>query len=106
MTPKEQSAMQQALDALHNYENTLMFLVPSYENKMRQATLAGGSRAIATLRGALAEPELNLNCKSVQARLATLWGYVKAEQAEQEPVACPHGVDDGACKECYMEQSE
>ena len=24
-----------------------------------------------------------------------------AEQAE-----CPHGVDDGACKECYMEQAE
>ena len=33
------------------------------------------------------QAELNLNCKSVQARLATVWGYVKAEQAEQEPVA-------------------
>ena len=38
--------------------------------------------------------EINLNCKSVQARLATSWGYVKAEQVEQrsdsermEPVA-------------------
>ena len=20
-------------------------------------------------------------------------------------VGCPHGVDDGACKECYMEQA-
>ena len=39
------------------------------------------------LQEALAEPELNLNCKSVQKRLATVWGYVKAEQAEQEPVA-------------------
>lgn len=33
-----------------------------------------------------AQPELNLNCKSVQKRLATSWGYAKAEQAEQEPV--------------------
>ena len=31
----------------------------------------------------LAQPEQNLNCKSTQARLATAWGYVKAEQ---EPV--------------------
>lgn len=30
------------------------------------------------------QQELNLNCKSVQKRLATSWGYVKAEQ---EPVA-------------------
>ena len=27
--------------------------------------------------------DLNLNCKSVQARLATQWGYVKAEQADE-----------------------
>jgi hypothetical protein len=26
--------------------------------------------------------DLNLNCKSVQARLATQWGYVKAEKAD------------------------
>ena len=44
-------------------------------------------RVIKLLEDALAEPELNLNCKSVQKRLATVWGYVKAEQAEQEPVA-------------------
>lgn len=31
----------------------------------------------------VAQPEQNLNCKSTQARLATAWGYVKAEQ---EPV--------------------
>ena len=42
---------------------------------------------VTALRDALAEPELNLNCKSVQKRLATVWGYVKAEQAEQEPYA-------------------
>ena len=38
---------------------------------------------VSNLREALAEPELNLNCKSVQKRLATSWGYVKAEQQEQ-----------------------
>ena len=32
------------------------------------------------------QPEQNLSCKSVQARLATAWGYVKA-QSQQEPVA-------------------
>ena len=41
--------------------------------------------ALATIRAARAQ-ELNLNCKSVQKRLATQWGYVKADQAEQEPV--------------------
>lgn len=35
----------------------------------------------------MAEPDMNLNCPSVQARLATIWGYVKAEQEKQEPVA-------------------
>ena len=48
---------------------------------------------------ALAEKaDMNLSCKSVQARLATSWGYVKAEQAEQEPVGWTHAanlVDDG-----------
>ena len=33
------------------------------------------------------QPDMNLNCKSVQKRLATVWGYVKAEQTEQEPYA-------------------
>ena len=32
-------------------------------------------------------PDMNLNCPSVQARLATVWGYVKAEPVKQEPVA-------------------
>ena len=36
---------------------------------------------------ALAESDMNLNCPSVQARLATVWGYVKAEPVKQEPVA-------------------
>ena len=38
------------------------------------------------------QSELNLNCKSVQKRLATSWGYVKAEQAE--------------CKECGAKQAQ
>ena len=40
------------------------------------------------------QPEQNLNCKSVQARLATAWGYVKA-QSQQEPVAWLHNFIDG-----------
>ena len=42
--------------------------------------------AITAIKEALADPSPNFNCKSVQARLATAWGYVKA-QPEQEPVA-------------------
>ena len=42
---------------------------------------------LAAIREALAEPDMNLNCPSVQARLATIWGYVKAEQEKQKPVA-------------------
>jgi hypothetical protein len=39
--------------------------------------------------------DLNLNCKSVQARLATQWGYVKAEPDEW-PTGCPEcGMDSG-----------
>ena len=48
------------------------------------------------------QPELNLNCKSVQKRLATVWGYVKAEQAEQEPFDMndhpPHRLCE--CRKC------
>ena len=58
--------------------------------------------AITALREALAEPELNLNCKSVQKRLATVWGYVKAEQTEQEPFDMndhpPHRLCE--CRKC------
>ena len=38
-----------------------------------------------TKNEALEQEPLNLNCKSVQKRLATQWGYV--EQPAQEPVA-------------------
>ena len=54
---------------------------------------------MAALEEALAEPELNLNCKSVQKRLATSWGYVKAEQAEQDPVKMMNSVGN---TEAYM----
>ena len=40
------------------------------------------------------QPNMNLNCKSVQKRLATVWGYVKAEQAEQEPVWWHYRIND------------
>ena len=40
----------------------------------------------------VAQPEQNLNCKSVQARLATAWGYVKA-QPEQEPLEYWNAVE-------------
>ena len=40
------------------------------------------------------QQEQNLNCKSVQARLATAWGYVKA-QPQQEPVAWIHNFIEG-----------
>ena len=43
-------------------------------------------KAIAAIKEALADTSPNFNCKSVQARLATAWGYVKA-QPEHEPVA-------------------
>ena len=40
------------------------------------------------------QPEQNLNCKSVQARLATAWGYVKA-QPQQETKEYVAGFNDG-----------
>lgn len=35
--------------------------------------------------GQVVEPDMNLNCLSVQARLAAVWGYVKAVPTMQEP---------------------
>ena len=87
MTPKERAAMQQALEALELVDDGNTWAV---------------HEAITALREALAEPELNLNCKSVQKRLATVWGYVKAEQAEQEPFDMddhpPHRLCE--CRKC------
>ena len=50
----------------------------------------------------LAQPEQNLNCKSVQARLAAAWGYVKAEPEQKRPQNCGTGYC--SCVECVMEQ--
>ena len=64
-------ALKLALEALKKvYDNV------SFYGEVREA--------IAAIEAVLAQPEQNLNCKSVQARLATAWGYVKAEQ---EPMA-------------------
>jgi hypothetical protein len=37
--------------------------------------------------------DLNLSCKSVQHRLATQWGYVKAEEVADEREACAAVAD-------------
>ena len=37
--------------------------------------------------------DLNLSCKSVQHRLATQWGYVKAEEVAEEREACAKLVE-------------
>ena len=50
---------------------------------------------IVSINKALAQPQDNLNCKSVQKRLATSWGYVKAQQ-QVEPVAWIHRYKTGA----------
>jgi len=73
MNDQQRAAMQKALEALEYHTEQTRPIEKTNE-------------AITALREALAEPELNLNCKSVQKRLATSWGYVKAEQAEQEPL--------------------
>lgn len=48
----------------------------AHTQQLRQAI---ADRVVPALKAALSEPDLNLQCKSVQARLAMQWGYVKAE---------------------------
>ena len=116
-TTKEREAMQQALEALDvlltepmakiaadKAEALLLRAAPALRKALSKPVKQSISEeafnwidanAPMFVREALAgdnmtpteQAELNLNCKSVQARLATSWGYVKAEQAEQEPVA-------------------
>ena len=79
-------AMKLALDALEGITETeSISFAKSYANDV-----------IPELRQAISEAEqadMNLNCKSVQKRLATSWGYVKTEQSaasearHSEPVA-------------------
>ena len=56
--------------------------------------------AITAIKEALADPSPNFNCKSVQARLATAWGYVKAPP-EQEPVKFEAVWDSGPTNKDY-----
>ena len=77
MTDKTKEALKLALEALES-------------DPISHAGLVNTKKAITAIREALAEessgteqPDMNLNCKSVQARLATSWGYVKAEQPAQ-----------------------
>ena len=60
--------------------------------------------AINRAKKALEQDEINLNCKSVQKRLATQWGYV--EQPAQEPVAFTNEDELSELKSgmttCYM----
>ena len=113
MTPKERAVMQQAVEALEELADAYRMDINSEFETHANPDLGGNAleykqavEAITALREALKENEMakiegintldrftpaeqadmNLNCKSVQARLAASWGYVKAEQAEQEPV--------------------
>jgi hypothetical protein len=61
-------------------------IVHKSKEAMLSAEVAVLTEMVRVLSDKLAqmETEQNLNCKSVQARLASSWGYVKA-QPEQEP---------------------
>ena len=64
-------ALKLALEALTNaYWPTESDLMPAHNSKEC-------AEAITAIKEALAQPDQNLNCKSVQARLAASWGYVK-----------------------------
>ena len=96
--------MKLAEEALGNSQQHLDLRNPKWVNVRRQ-----NDKALAAIRAArqselasealadqfrdatkmIAEPYMNLNCPSVQARLATVWGYVKAEPVRQEPVTFP-----------------
>lgn len=67
--------------------------IPSYSDDALLMVRASELRAYVDADRAMraAQPDLNLNCKSTQKRLATLWGFVPAQpapqQEAQEPVA-------------------
>ena len=90
---KLEQAARQALEALDKLKRNL-------HGSDLWEKHSDAKEAINALREALAEPELNLNCKSVQKRLATVWGYVKAEQAEQKPVAWALTSENGEVLDC------
>ena len=98
---KQTEALKLALEALEHCKDVIIERGlngnPEFAKKWGLALpLERSKKAITAVRKALADessgteqpaqqPDMNLNCKSVQARLATSWGYAKAEQ--QEPVA-------------------
>ena len=111
MQPSQQAvaAMRLALDALcnavkpkHGFYYSLTEVPIDCAYKYQEA--------IAALREALAESNMNLNCKSVQARLATSRWYVRAEQAEQIPQKerkdFIDGYDAGMADAKRMQQAE
>lgn len=123
MKPEDKAKVQQALDALEWFkehglsvseielaENSITALRQLLEAELVQEPDAvvtgyyGGNCVVTPTDPArvfntgtvfYTQPaDLNLNCKSVQARLATQWGYVKAEKAdhsEQDLDMVDHG---------------
>lgn len=85
MNDQQRAAMQMALEALeYAHEEKVDYMVRNNLGDPYKETAAKlAIPAITTLRESLAQPQDNLNCKSVQARLATSWGYVK-EQPQGE----------------------
>ena len=66
-------------------------------------TIANSKAIPEQISGPEQEPP-NLNCKSVQARLAAQWGYVKAEEEQKRPQNC--GTSYCSCIECVMEPEQ
>ena len=104
---KQTEALKLALKALEQARGALAYVAVgnATENpNLARSTCSHGvfkiDKVEPVIREALAEqpaikqdltpeqPDMNLNCKSVQARLAASWGYVKAEQQAQQCVAC------------------
>lgn len=67
-------ALNMALEALEVANSCIDgYYIPKGKTHLPEIELA-----ITAIKEALADPSPNFNCKSVQARLATAWGYVKA----------------------------
>ena len=110
MTPKEQAAMQQALEALEACVEKFYAMKSTGVIGAVPMQAVKAAQVITALREALAESNMNLNCKSVQARLATSRWYVRAEQAEQIPQKerkdFIDGYDAGMADAKRMQQAE
>ena len=91
----ERLEAEQHLQALHDENVRLGLYEPDNTSKLYEelrSIIDGGSEsfthedAVQYLKDVLAQPEQNLNCNSVQARLAAAWGYVKTEQEPEGTV--------------------